>query len=287
MKKIACILTALLMMAGSASATILPATGIDEDYYAFTGIEAMPAVILCESLTILDNRGDQGGQAVEVMRYSGSTIPVIEEWDGYAKISYADATKFGWVRSQYLLMNPAWYLCDNEMQVYAYPDNMAPRVALLDAGTRLPIITETEVDGRGWVCVSLRGAAGWIRKVPTDTANETWFRPEMLADLQLAELTWNGTGHPLTDAAKLQTLSTMLVSANDLGGPMAGCPFGAAQLTLITAEGKVIALDLATDSCCVYAVDGRHYQYARNLKTPDNGVDNKVLFDLFGVDISN
>ena len=42
--------------------------------------------------------------------------------------------------------------------------------------------------------MSLRGAAGWIRKTPKDTADETWFRPEMLADITGAVLVDAVTG---------------------------------------------------------------------------------------------
>ena len=68
---------------------------------------------------------------------------------------------------------------------------------------------------------------------------------------------------------------------------MAGCPFGA-QLTLklgSSAQMKYqvsqVTIELATDSCCVYRVDGRDYQYARSLKTEDNSPDNTLVFDLF------
>lgn len=284
MKKIISMLLALLLMTGSASATILPATGVDERYRDYTGLTVLPAVVLCESLTVLDQRGDMGGKAVSSLS-GGTTVPVYESWDGYAKIVYGESgATFGWVRSDYLMMDPAWYLCDSDLQVYAYPDSMAPRIALLDAGTKLPILLDTEVDGRGWVCVSLRNASGWIRKVPADTVNETSFRPSMVSDLKAAKLTWQGWTYSLTDPAALRQLSDMLVSANDLGGPMAGCPFRA-TLELATPAGETFTLELATDSCCTYSIDGRHYQYARNLRTGDSSVDNTVLFSLFGVEL--
>ena len=183
MKKTLLMTLALLLCMSTASATILPADGVNEGFKSFTGMDCVSAVVLCESLSVLNARGDQGGKKVDTLYY-GQKVPVIESWDGYAKISYADATKTGWVRNDYLLMDPAWYVCDDDTQVYAYPDTMSPRIALLDEGTKLPIITEYDDDTiNGWVCVSLRGAAGWIRKTPADTVSETWFRPEMLADI--------------------------------------------------------------------------------------------------------
>ena len=90
------------------------------------------------------------------LNYTGKDILVIDSWDGWAQIHYSDGAELGWVRSDYLLMDPAWYLCDEDTQVYAYPDFMSPCVALLDKGAKLPILTEWE-DGEslsGWVCVS-------------------------------------------------------------------------------------------------------------------------------------
>ena len=285
MKKILPMLLTLLLLCGTASATILPATGVDEDFKAWTGIDCTPAVILCQSISVLDERGDQGGKKVETLRYSGQTIPVIESWDGYAKIYYSDGNKTGWVRNEYLLMDPAWYLCDEGMPVYAYPDVMAPRVAWLDKGTTLPILTEYE-DGEsiaGWVCVSLRGAAGWIRKTAQDTVDQTWFRPEMLSGLTGATLHYGGEEIFSNAPETVEALRQMLVSVNDTGAMTAGCPF-TAKLVVYLESGESVELQLATDSCCVYRVDGRDYQYARNLKTePDSSVDNAVLYELFGI----
>ena len=132
--------------------------------------------------------------------------------------------------------------------------------------------------------MSLRGAAGWIRKTPADTADETWFRPEMLSDLTYAQITLEGE-EPLgcTDPGTLAALSELLVNTEDEGGMVSGCPF-TAVLNLVTAQGESIALLLATDSCCVYRVDGRDYAYARHLWDDDEGSpDNEVLFGLLGL----
>ena len=287
MKKFLLMLTALLLLVSTASATILPPTGVDEDFKAWTGLEATPAVVLCESLSVLNARGDQGGKKVDTLHYTGNDILVIESWDGYAQIHYSDGRELGWVRNDYLLMDPAWYVCDESLQVYAYPDTMAPRVALLDKGTKLPIITEYDDDTiNGWVCVSLRGAAGWIRKNPNDTANETWFRPEMLADITGALLTYNGealyTSGP-GNAAKMAALSELLTNAEDEGGMVSGCPF-TATLEVFLPDGSSVELQIATDSCCVYRVDGRDYRYARHLDSGEDHPDNTVLLELFGAD---
>ena len=285
MKRFPALVLAMLLLINAASATILPATGVDEDFLAWTGISCTPAVVLCESLTVLDERGDQGGKPVEVKLYSGKTIPVIESWDGYAKIYYSDGNKTGWVRNEYLMMNPAWYVCDEAVAVYAYPDTMAPRVALLEKGTELPILTEYDdrESMNGWVCVSLRAAAGWIRKTPQDTVNQTFFRPEMLTDIAKAQLTFGGDTYLCSDAARLDELEELLTHVEDHGFAISGCPF-TAVLSLTLADGSQVDLQLATDSCCVYRMDKRDYSYARHLWSADEGSpDNGVLLQVFGL----
>ena len=287
MKKTLLMTLALLLCMSTASATILPADGVNEGFKSFTGMDCVSAVVLCESLSVLNVRGDQGGKNVDTQNY-GQKVPVIESWDGYAKISYADATKTGWVRNDYLLVDPAWSVCADDTQVYAYPDVMSPRVALLDAGTKLPILTEWD-DGsvNGWVCVSLRGAAGWIRKTPADTVSETWFRPEMLADITYAQLTCGGETVGCNAVNILEELAVLLTIVSDQGGAMAGCPF-TATLLLTLQDSQTVELQLATDSCCVYRVNDRDYSYARNLWSDEEGSpENSVLFSLFGMDAAS
>ena len=288
MKKLTVLLLVLALSLSSASATILSATGVDEDFRAWTGISCTPAVILCQSLSVYDERGDQGGKKVETLRYSGGTIPVIESWDGWAKIYYADGNETGWVHSEYLLTDPAWYVCDNGTPVYAYPDTMAPRVGYLAQGSKQAIITQYDEGKRGnsWVCVSLRGAAGWIRKTAADTAAETWFHPGLLQTVMGATLTYEGEAIGIAslpgNAAQMAGLAALLTNADDLGGEVAGCPFGA-TLALHLADGSRITLEIATDSCCIYRVDGRDYQYARQLDTGEDHPDNTVLLEVFGL----
>ena len=45
-----------MLLAASASATVLPPEGISAGYLSFTGIEAYRAVVLCESLSVCDER---------------------------------------------------------------------------------------------------------------------------------------------------------------------------------------------------------------------------------------
>lgn len=281
MKKLLVFLLALTLSVSAASASILPAAGVDEDFAAFTGIQCTPAVILCQSISVYDARGDQGGKKVETLRYSGKTVPVIDSWDGWAHIYYSDGAKDGWVRSEYLLFDPAWYHCDASTAVYAYADTSAPRVGLLTKGTEAPII----IDMGDWLCVSLRAASGWIQKTADDKADETWFSPSMLNGMTFAELSFpytTGSMLYFEDAVYLSALEDMLTHTDAMGGMVAGCPFDAV-LTVTLASGAEIELALATDGCCIYRVDGRDYIYAVNLTNNGSSVDDSVLFSLFGV----
>ena len=283
MKRLIALLLVLLISIGTAHATIMAPDGVDVDFYNWTGIACTPAVILCENLSVYDNRGDQGGKKVETLHYTGETIPVIEEWDGWAHIYYADGTKTGWVHSEYLLMDPAWYVCDQGTPVYAYPETTAPRVGYLATGTEAPIITEYSSGSKDWVCVSLRGASGWIRKTTKDTEAQTNFRPEMLWDISSVLLTYQGEALSASapgNGDMMAALSVLLTNATDLGGEVAGCPFGA-TLEVRLGDGRCFTLQLATDSCCIYRVDGRDYQYARHLVTDGDNPDNTVLLNIF------
>ena len=287
MKRLLSVILTTILCTHTAFATIIPPSTVDEGFKAWTGIDCTPAVVLCESLTILNERGDQGGQKVGELLYTGNTIPVIESWDGYAKIYYEDGTKTGWVHNDYLMLNPAWYVCDEAVQVYAYPDVMAPAVAWLESGTKLPVLTQYD-DGRtlsGWVCVSLRGAAGWIRKTAKDTADKTWFRPEMLKSIVNARLTVADVTSELCEEIILTQLAELLTHTRDEGGMVAGCPFTAA-LMLTLEDGQEIELQIATDSCCVYRVDGRDYSYAHHLWDEEKGSpSNETMFELFGINV--
>ena len=79
--------------------------------------------------------------------------------EGYIRtLGDAEDSPKGWVNSDYLAIDPAWYRTSGKTRVYAWNSTKAPKVALLDDNTTLPIL---KVEGN-WIVVSLRGAAGWI-----------------------------------------------------------------------------------------------------------------------------
>lgn len=296
-KLLATLLFLICLSAATAYATVLPPDNYDIEFYDATGIYATPAVQLSQNLTVRDFREDEGGKGVSTLRYNSKTIPVIQSYNGEAEIYYDNGSKTGWVYTDYLVINPSWYYCDQAVPVYAYGDKNAPRVGYVAKGTKMPIIQELN----DWYVVSLRAAAGFIRKTssssssytPTITAapyyppvtavpNNSAIQPYMLTNLVKAELYYGGRVISTTTPGTLITLSSLLTSTQDMGGKMAKCPFNAV-LVLTLSTGRNVVLELATDSCCTYRMDGRDYSYARNLWSAQNGLTNQVLFDLFNV----
>ena len=195
MKKVSrlAILVALIYLLGSLGivrAEILPPRGM--------GQIGLQAVVLCDSLTVRQ-KPSSASKAVETVRYGHLPI-VMEQSDGWAYCALGDSedSPMGWINADYLAIDPAWYRTEEETPVYAWDDEAAPKVALLDKDVTLPIIKE-EGD---WLIVSLRGAAGWIQKNDADRlAGAQAEGAEGLFD-QLAGLSWSfssGTGGWSTD----------------------------------------------------------------------------------------
>lgn len=149
-------LVLVLVCMMTAQAEILPPHG--------EGQIGLQAVVLCDSLTV--RRQPYTSSTVVTTLDYGALPIVMEQSDGWAYCSLGDSedSDMGWVNADYIAIDPAWYRTDEKTPVYAWDDTAAPKVALLSAGTTLPILKE---DGK-WLIVSLRGATGWIRKTATD-----------------------------------------------------------------------------------------------------------------------
>ncbi len=243
------ILSVLCNAANISQAEILPAHGEGQIGYQ--------AVVLCESLTVRQERS-ASSKSVKTLHY-GDTFAVQDSWDGWASCFTSDdvdAGQTGWVNSDYIIINPTWYRTDEATPVYAWDDRMAPKVALLSKDTTLPILKD---DGE-WLIVSLRGASGWIYKNAADRlATDTAEAIRLISNLNRAELITPKGTYTLSDEAGLQWIEENFSIAQPIVS--AGCPFDA-TLTLYSADGKMIILQVATDSCRNFRTeDGSFFAY--------------------------
>lgn len=179
MKRAFCLLLCLLFawQAAVCAAEIIPPTSYNQGFYEFTGIYAQDAVVLCDSLSVRP-QPDYGAQATDVLRY-GDPFVTDEGRDGWLHVYASDGNIEGWVRGEYVLVCPTYLVLEAATPAYAYGDEAAPRVALLDAGTRLPILLAEEE----WTVISLRGASAWIHMGASGAST-----PARCAALTAAEL---------------------------------------------------------------------------------------------------
>ena len=118
------------------------------------------AYVLCESLT-LRKEPSSSSKAVKSLPY-GTKVIVTRQSGNWAECVLSDdvnASVAGWVNAEYLTINPAMFRADAKTTAYAWNSTSAPKVALLDKNTVLPVL---KVEGN-WIIVSLRGAVGFIR----------------------------------------------------------------------------------------------------------------------------
>ena len=123
-------------------------------------------IVLCESLSAYKERSSDS-EVVETLKYGDQIIAMTSSGeDGWVQVALGDDVDGVpvWVRSDYVVINPSWYQTDGSTPVYAWAETGAKKVGLISAGNQLPILKD---DG-DWVCVSLRGASGWIRKTDAD-----------------------------------------------------------------------------------------------------------------------
>ena len=127
-----------------------------------------PAAVLCKELTLREEP-DASSKAIQTL-YDGDRPIVVgadtqagpREENGFVYCALGDSvdSPCGWINEEFIVINPAWYVTETQTPVFAWNDTAAPKVALLDGGTTLPIVKE-EGD---WYLVGLRGAVGWIYK---------------------------------------------------------------------------------------------------------------------------
>ena len=231
------------------------------------------AVVLCESLTVR-KEASTGSKAVRTLKF-GDTFTTQYTGEGWTDC-FLSGSRAGWVNAEYVAVNPAWYRCEGATSVYAWNDTLSPKVALLDAGTRLPILKQ-EGD---WVLVSLRGAAGWIQKTAADKVSaDTAAAISGIGPLLMANLKTPKGLYSLTSPEGLSWLENAFSQAQPITS--AGCPFDA-ELLLFTQEGGTVRLQIATDSCNNFRTsDGASFRYGS--ATVSGSLLSQRFWDLFGL----
>ena len=160
MKKILLMTLAMVtVLSNTCYASVIPSKGAGQIGYSST--------VLCNSLS-LRQEPDSDSASVQTLGYGDSLI-VMETENGWAHCALGDSEESpqGWVKEDYIAIDPSWYKTEASTPVYAWNATDAPKVALLDAGTTLPILRD---DG-DWIVVGLRGAAGWICNPDRSTEN--------------------------------------------------------------------------------------------------------------------
>lgn len=116
--------------------------------------------VLCETLSLRENP-DATSRIIQTMTY-GTYCTVIEEIGSWYNVTYRDESLrySGWVRKEYVLVNPDYFVPDGETPVYAMPSGSSKRVGLINNEARYPIIGEIN----GFLVISLRGASGFVSK---------------------------------------------------------------------------------------------------------------------------
>ena len=279
MKRLFALVLMMTLLCTTAHALVVEPEEYNTSFAEKTGLYAYDGYVLCDSLT-LRSKPDINSKSLRSLKNGQKLLISMREGEWYHV--YVSEHVEGWVKSEYVLVNPPLYVTEAETPAYAYGSRYAPRVALLSKNETLPIIHTTE----DYYIISLRGASAWVEKPEARMVKE--FTPSRMLTITSAALlcTDPQTGttryhHEVRDPAVLAEIGNLLADAEDKGPSVSGCPFGIAMLTVTFADGSTALLDLAMDDCCIYRVDGRDYSYARSRWTADTGVQNDVLFSLF------
>jgi len=136
-----------------------------ESLLELSGDNSAPATnpigyVLCESLSLRENPSVDA--PVKTTLGYAAVFEVLGDAHGWLGIRYDDSTTsyFGWVISDYVLINPKYLTTTQGTPAYAYASTAAKRVGLISAGTQLPIIAEVD----GFYAVSLRAACAFVAK---------------------------------------------------------------------------------------------------------------------------
>ena len=116
--------------------------------------------VLCQTLSVRQEP-DLSASIILTLQYS-DICQIIEESASWYRVGYTVNSQSitGWVKKDYVLTDFRYFVTDQETPVYAYPDTSAKRIALLEEGESVTIITEWG----DFFVISLRGASGFIAR---------------------------------------------------------------------------------------------------------------------------
>lgn len=115
--------------------------------------------VLCESLSLRENP-EAASNILDTLTY-GTHCAILEESGSWYQVVYRneEGQRYnGWVRGEYVLVNPDLFTPDEETPVYAIPSSTSKRVGLIGSGESYPVIGELN----GFLAISLRGASGFV-----------------------------------------------------------------------------------------------------------------------------
>ena len=95
--------------------------------------------------------------AIASLPYGTTLTCTGEKHPGWLEVTAAEQT--GWVREEFLLLNPSYLTFAEETPVLAWPSAEASWIGLLSAGTSAPVLGEVD----GYIVISLRGASGFVK----------------------------------------------------------------------------------------------------------------------------
>ncbi len=115
--------------------------------------------VLCESLSLRE-QPEGSSPLLNTLTY-GTSCTILEESGSWYNVVYRSQEGIrysGWVRKEYVLMNPTYFTPNEETPVYAMPCSGSKRVGLIDSGTSYPVIGLFD----DFLVISLRGASGFV-----------------------------------------------------------------------------------------------------------------------------
>lgn len=149
---IAILMVLVLALGCMAQAEVIAPRGMGQIGYS--------SAVLCKELTVYEEADESSNEVITLN--GGDFIIVMSQEDGWAYITDSDSedSNYGYVKTDYVLIDPAWYAVSEETPVYAWNDAEATQIGVLEADTWAPVLKE---DG-DWLIVGIGGGVGFVQK---------------------------------------------------------------------------------------------------------------------------